>query len=102
MTPARDQFDSTSFETASGGTSQSLVDLCTDAFLLIFYIHDGKDPGQPDQLHEALQHEQIVQIDELFAFLLAQRAQQPLLGALHPRMRGDPGALCVRAVSARL
>jgi len=54
MTPARDQFDSTSFETASGGTSQSLVDLCTDAFLLIFYIHDGKDPGQPDQLHKEI------------------------------------------------
>jgi|MudIll2142460700_1097286.scaffolds.fasta_scaffold112526_1 type VI secretion system protein ImpK len=53
MNRARDQFDSTSFDTASGAT-QSLLDLCTDAFLLIFYIHEGKDPGQPDQLRKEI------------------------------------------------
>jgi type VI secretion system protein ImpK len=53
MTPARSSFDSTSFETASG-PDQSLADLCTDAFLMIFYVRDGKDPGQPDQLRKEI------------------------------------------------
>lgn len=53
MTPARASFDSTSFETASGPDPR-LADLCTDAFLLIFYIREGKDPGQPDQLRKEI------------------------------------------------
>jgi type VI secretion system protein ImpK len=51
MTPARAPIDGTSFDAASG-SDQNLADLCADAFLLIFYIRGGKDPGQPDQLRK--------------------------------------------------
>ena len=53
MTPARDPLETTSFESSSG-TGPGLVDLCTDAFLLIFFIHQGRDPGQPDQLRKEI------------------------------------------------
>ncbi len=31
---------------------RSLADMCTDAFLLIFHIRAGNDPGPPDKLRE--------------------------------------------------
>jgi len=52
MSPAR--YHDTASSSASSDSSRSLVDLCTDAFLLVFFIHDGKDPGQPDQLHKEI------------------------------------------------
>jgi type VI secretion system protein ImpK len=53
MTPARAAFDGTSFDSTSG-SEQTMVDLCTEAFLLIFFIRDGKDPGPPDQLRQEI------------------------------------------------
>jgi type VI secretion system protein ImpK len=45
--PAREDFDDTNWESAPGPTS-NLLDLCTDAFFLIFYIRAGNTPGNPE------------------------------------------------------
>jgi len=55
MTPARDPFEATSFE-GSAGANPGLLDLCTDAFLLVFFLHEGKDPGPPDPLRKEVAH----------------------------------------------
>jgi type VI secretion system protein ImpK len=49
----RDDFDSTDFGKA-GSSAQSLVDLCRDAFLLIFHLRAGHDPGHPDDLRKSI------------------------------------------------
>jgi type VI secretion system protein ImpK len=53
MTPPHDPFEGTTFDSAPA-TARNLADLCTEAFLLIFYIREGKDPGQPDQLRKEI------------------------------------------------
>jgi type VI secretion system protein ImpK len=53
MSPARDPLYATYYG-ASSGSARSLADLCTDAFLLLFFIHEGKDPGQPEQLRREI------------------------------------------------
>jgi type VI secretion system protein ImpK len=53
MSPARDPLDSTYYGAASS-SARSMADLCTDAFLLLFFIQEGKDPGQPDQLRKEI------------------------------------------------
>ncbi len=53
MPPTRDDFDSTDFGTAEK-SSLSLVDLCREAFLLIFHIRSGNDPGHPDDLRKSI------------------------------------------------
>lgn len=54
MPNSRDRSDSAGAWESSSGTKRSLVDLCNDAFLLIFHIHAGKDLGQPDALHREI------------------------------------------------
>jgi type VI secretion system protein ImpK len=45
--------DSTGYgSSGAGGPALSLLDLCNDAFLLIFHIHAGNDPGHPDELRK--------------------------------------------------
>ncbi len=53
MTPAHDPFEGTTFDSAPA-SERNLADLCTNSFLLIFYILEGKDPGQPDQLRKEI------------------------------------------------
>jgi type VI secretion system protein ImpK len=53
MHTTRDEFDDTSWEARTGG-SKSLMDLCHEAFSLIFHIHAGKDPGHPEDLKKSL------------------------------------------------
>ena len=53
MPSTRDDFDSTDFGAAAQGP-KSLVDLCRDAFLLIFHIRAGNDPGHPDDLRKSI------------------------------------------------
>ncbi len=53
MPSSRDDFDSTDFGAGSTG-SKTLVDLCRDAFLLIFHIRGGNDPGHPDDLRKSI------------------------------------------------
>ncbi len=53
MPSARDDFDSTGYgSSGAGGPARTLVDICNDAFLLIFHIHAGNDPGHPDELRK--------------------------------------------------
>jgi type VI secretion system protein ImpK len=51
MPGMHEDFDATSWETAVKG-SRSLVDLCSEAFSLIFHIHAGNDPGHPEDLRK--------------------------------------------------
>jgi type VI secretion system protein ImpK len=53
MPASRNRSDSAGAWESSPG-KQSLVDLCNDAFLLIFHIHAGNDPGQPDALRREI------------------------------------------------
>ena len=54
MPSSRDDFDSTDFGAGSAGSKKTLVDLCRDAFLLIFHIRGGNDPGHPDDLRKSI------------------------------------------------
>jgi type VI protein secretion system component VasF len=52
MAPNR-EFDGTDY--GSGRESpRTLVDLCADAFFLIFHVRSGRDPGQPDTLRKEI------------------------------------------------
>ncbi len=51
MPMAREEFDDTFWESRTGG-SQRLMDLCDEAFSLIFHIQAGKDPGHPEDLRK--------------------------------------------------
>lgn len=53
MPAERDEFESTGYGVI-GGARQSLVDLCNEAFLLIFHINGGRDPGHPDQVRQEI------------------------------------------------
>ena len=53
MPTTREDFDDTLWETKTGG-SQTLLDLCNEAFSLIFHIHAGKDPGHPEDLKKSI------------------------------------------------
>lgn len=53
MPPIRDQSDGTDFGTAARA-SQTLPDLCREAFLLVFHIRSGNDPGHPDDLRKSI------------------------------------------------
>jgi type VI secretion system protein ImpK len=53
MPRSRDDFDSSEFGGASA-PKPLLMDLCTDAFLLIFHIHGGNDPGHPEELRKEI------------------------------------------------
>jgi type VI secretion system protein ImpK len=53
MPSSRDDLDATDFGAPAQGT-QSLVDLCREAFLLIFHIRAGNDPGHPDDLRKSV------------------------------------------------
>jgi type VI secretion system protein ImpK len=53
MSPPRNDTDSTGWQTAAG-SQRTLLDLCTDAFILIFHIHAGNDPGQPENLRKEI------------------------------------------------
>jgi type VI secretion system protein ImpK len=53
MPGIRDEADSTSWGTGNG-TSKSLLDLCSELFLLIFHIHEGNDPGHPEDLRKSI------------------------------------------------
>jgi type VI secretion system protein ImpK len=48
-----DAFDTSDYSGASA-VKQPLMDLCTDAFMLIFHIHGGNDPGHPDELRKEI------------------------------------------------
>jgi type VI secretion system protein ImpK len=39
---------------SSTGRSKTLADLCSDAFLLIFHIRAGNDPGHPEDLRKSI------------------------------------------------
>ena len=52
MAPARD-LDATEHDSVTG-SRRKLTDLCSDAFFLIFHVHTGKDPGQPDGLRKEI------------------------------------------------
>jgi type VI secretion system protein ImpK len=49
--PATQNFENTGWESGSW-SRRNLVDLCTDAFLLIFHIKGGNDPGHLDDLRK--------------------------------------------------
>ena len=51
MPTIRQDFDDTRWDVRTGG-SKSLLDLCHEAFALIFHIHSGKDPGHPEDLRK--------------------------------------------------
>lgn len=53
MSTTGDDFENTAWESA-GNRRRSLLDLSTDAFLLIFHIHTGNDPGYPDNLRKEI------------------------------------------------
>ncbi len=53
MHASRDDFDSTGWD-STPSTKRPLLDLATDAFLLVFHIHKGNDPGQPDALRQEI------------------------------------------------
>jgi type VI secretion system protein ImpK len=53
MPRSRDDFDSSEFSRTSP-PKRLLMDLCTDAFLLIFHIHGGNDPGHPEELRKEI------------------------------------------------
>ena len=55
MPSARDDFESTDYGSADSEHRRSLADLCHEAFLLIFHILGGNDPGHPDQLRKEIQ-----------------------------------------------
>ncbi len=49
--PIREDMDSTGWESAAA-RGRSLLDLCTDAFFLIFYIRGGNDPGHLEEFRK--------------------------------------------------
>ena len=54
MPSARDDFESTDYGSADSEHRRSLADLWHEAFLLIFHILGGNDPGHPDQLRKEI------------------------------------------------
>lgn len=53
MHTTRNESDDSMWESRSSG-SKSLMDLCHEAFSLIFHINAGKDPGHPEDLKKSL------------------------------------------------
>ncbi len=53
MPTIREDFDSTDYGGGAAG-SKSLLDLCSEAFLLIFHSHSGNDPGHPEDLKKSI------------------------------------------------
>jgi type VI secretion system protein ImpK len=49
--PIRDDMDSTAWR-LSAARGRSLLDLCTDAFFLIFYLRGGNDPGHLEEFRK--------------------------------------------------
>jgi type VI secretion system protein ImpK len=49
----QDEFDTSDYSSGSA-VKRPLMDLCTDAFMLIFHIHGGNDPGHPDELRKEI------------------------------------------------
>ena len=54
MPANRNRSDSRGASESGSGSKQSLADLCNDAFLLIFHVHSGSDPGKPDVLRREI------------------------------------------------
>ena len=54
MPMIRDDFDSTDWGSGASSGSRAVVDLCSEAFLLIFHIHAGNDPGHPEDLRRSI------------------------------------------------
>jgi len=53
MRTKHDDSNGTSWD-AGPASPQGLLDLCSDAILLIFHIHAGSDPGHPDDLKKSI------------------------------------------------
>jgi type VI secretion system protein ImpK len=53
MPTLREDVDRTDWETGPGG-SKSLLEISSDAVLLIFHIHGGNDPGHPEDLRKSI------------------------------------------------
>jgi len=53
MASSRDALDSTGWGSRSKA-ERSLADLCSEAFLLIFHIRGGNDPGHPDDVRKGI------------------------------------------------
>jgi type VI secretion system protein ImpK len=53
MHAARDDFNNSSWDSVPS-QKRLLLDIATDAFLLIFHINKGGDPGAPDELRQEI------------------------------------------------
>ena len=53
MARGRDRFDETAWESPAA-KPRTILDLCTEAFLLVTRVREGQDPGHPDDLRQRI------------------------------------------------